>query len=96
MIGVQFEPGVSAAEVRAACERRGLLVLTAKDRLRLLPPRYLRVHPAWLKAVTEQAGLVQHTSNLYYTAPLRAAGTAAVPAHRAGPGVFRQFRCRGQ
>ena len=26
-------------------------------------------HPAWLKAVTEQAGLVQHTSNLYYTAP---------------------------
>ena len=26
-------------------------------------------HPAWLKAVTEQAGLVQHTSNLYYSAP---------------------------
>lgn len=41
MIGVQFEPGVSAAEVRAACERRGLLVLTAKDRLRLLPPLIL-------------------------------------------------------
>ena len=41
MIGVQFEPGVSAAEVLAACERRGLLVLTAKDRLRLLPPLIL-------------------------------------------------------
>ena len=26
-------------------------------------------HPAWLQAVTEQAGMVQHTSNLYYTAP---------------------------
>ena len=27
--------------MRAACERRGLLVLTAKDRLRLLPPLIL-------------------------------------------------------
>ena len=26
-------------------------------------------HPAWVAAVTEQAGKVQHTSNLYYTAP---------------------------
>ena len=26
-------------------------------------------HPAWLQAVTEQAARVQHTSNLYYTAP---------------------------
>lgn len=26
-------------------------------------------HPAWLAAVTEQAARVQHTSNLYYTAP---------------------------
>ena len=41
MIGIQFEPSVRAAEVRAACERRGLLVLTAKDRLRLLPPLIL-------------------------------------------------------
>ena len=41
MVGVQFADGVSAAEVRAACERRGLLVLTAKDRLRLLPPLVL-------------------------------------------------------
>ena len=41
MIGIQFEDGVRAADVRAACERRGLLVLTAKDRLRLLPPLIL-------------------------------------------------------
>ena len=41
MIGIQFEPSVRAAEVRAACERHGLLVLTAKDRLRLLPPLLL-------------------------------------------------------
>ena len=41
MIGIQFEDGVRAADVRTACERRGLLVLTAKDRLRLLPPLIL-------------------------------------------------------
>ena len=32
---------VKAADVRAACERKGLLVLTAKTRLRLLPPLIL-------------------------------------------------------
>ena len=26
-------------------------------------------HPAWVAAVAEQAGRLQHTSNLYYTAP---------------------------
>ena len=26
-------------------------------------------HPAWVKAVAEQAATLQHTSNLYYTAP---------------------------
>ena len=31
----------SAADVRAACEKAGLLVLTAKTRLRLLPPLIL-------------------------------------------------------
>ena len=41
MIGIQFEDWVRAADVRTACERRGLLVLTAKDRLRLLPPLIL-------------------------------------------------------
>lgn len=42
MIGLRFADGVKAAEVRADCERRGLLVLTAKDRLRLLPPLILQ------------------------------------------------------
>ena len=41
MVGVAFADGVSAAAVRAACERAGLLVLTAKTRLRLLPPLIL-------------------------------------------------------
>ena len=41
MVGIAFEDGIKAAEVRAACEREGLLVLTAKTRLRLLPPLIL-------------------------------------------------------
>ena len=35
------EDGIKAADVRAACEKEGLLVLTAKTRLRLLPPLIL-------------------------------------------------------
>lgn len=41
MVGIAFEEGVSAAAVRTACEQEGLLVLTAKTRLRLLPPLIL-------------------------------------------------------
>lgn len=41
MVGVEFEPGVRAADVLAACREQGLLVLTAKTRLRLLPPLIL-------------------------------------------------------
>ncbi|MGN0983877.1 MAG: aminotransferase class III-fold pyridoxal phosphate-dependent enzyme, partial [Gemmiger sp.] len=41
MVGIAFEEGIQAADVRAACERQGLLVLTAKTRLRLLPPLIL-------------------------------------------------------
>ena len=41
MIGISLEEGRKAAAVRAACEQAGLLVLTAKDRLRLLPPLVL-------------------------------------------------------
>lgn len=41
MVGIAFEDGVSAAAVRTACEQQGLLVLTAKTRLRLLPPLIL-------------------------------------------------------
>ena len=38
MLGVALADGLKAADVRRACEENGLLVLTAKDRLRLLPP----------------------------------------------------------
>lgn len=41
MVGIAFEDGISAAAVRTACEQQGLLVLTAKTRLRLLPPLIL-------------------------------------------------------
>ena len=41
MIGIQLADGYDAAAVRAACEQAGLLVLTAKTRLRLLPPLVL-------------------------------------------------------
>lgn len=38
MVGIELENGLRAADVLDACRERGLLVLTAKDRLRLLPP----------------------------------------------------------
>lgn len=41
MIGIEFENGIRAADVLAACREKGLLVLTAKTRLRLLPPLIL-------------------------------------------------------
>ena len=41
MVGIQLDDTRKAAEVRAACEKAGLLVLTAKTRLRLLPPLIL-------------------------------------------------------
>lgn len=41
MVGVEFENGILAADVLAACREKGLLVLTAKTRLRLLPPLVL-------------------------------------------------------
>ena len=44
MLGVQFEEGVSAGAVLDACRERGLLVLTAKTRLRLLPPLVVTAH----------------------------------------------------
>ena len=36
--------GIKAADVLAACREKGLLVLTAKTRLRLLPPLTLTAH----------------------------------------------------
>ena len=41
MVGIQLDGARKASEVRAACEKAGLLVLTAKTRLRLLPPLIL-------------------------------------------------------
>ena len=44
MVGVEFFGDVQAADVLAACREKGLLVLTAKTRLRLLPPLTLTAH----------------------------------------------------
>ena len=41
MVGIALKDGRKAAEVRTRCEHNGLLVLTAKDRVRLLPPLIL-------------------------------------------------------
>ena len=38
MLGIQFEPPVTAAQVRISLEENGLLCLLAKNKLRLLPP----------------------------------------------------------
>ena len=38
MIGIEFEEGIAAGSVLAAAQQKGLLCLTAKTRLRLLPP----------------------------------------------------------
>ncbi|MDO4476311.1 MAG: aspartate aminotransferase family protein [Lachnospiraceae bacterium] len=38
MVGIEFDEDVKAADVRRLCEEKGLLVLTAKTKLRLLPP----------------------------------------------------------
>lgn len=38
MIGVEFEEGVKAADVVAKCIEKGVLFLTAKTKLRMLPP----------------------------------------------------------
>ena len=40
MVGIEFFD-VQAADVLTACREKGLLVLTAKTRLRLLPPLIL-------------------------------------------------------
>ena len=38
MVGIELADGIKAGEVLAACREQGLLVLTAKTRVRLLPP----------------------------------------------------------
>ena len=44
MVGIEFFGGIQAADVLAACREKGLLLLTAKSRLRLLPPLTLTAH----------------------------------------------------
>lgn len=41
MVGIALKGGRKASEVRTLCEHHGLLVLTAKNRIRLLPPLIL-------------------------------------------------------
>ncbi|HDL4144003.1 TPA: aminotransferase class III-fold pyridoxal phosphate-dependent enzyme, partial [Mannheimia haemolytica] len=38
MLGVEFEEGILAADIVAKCINKGVLFLTAKSKLRLLPP----------------------------------------------------------
>ncbi|MDR0974161.1 MAG: aspartate aminotransferase family protein [Ruminococcus sp.] len=38
MIGIKFRAGINAADISKKCHDNGLLVLTAKDKLRFLPP----------------------------------------------------------
>jgi acetylornithine/N-succinyldiaminopimelate aminotransferase len=38
MIGIKFKNDIKASEIAALCLDKGLLVLTAKDKLRFLPP----------------------------------------------------------
>ena len=58
MVGIAFDDGIKAADVRAACEKQGLLVLTAKTRLRLLPPLILTAEDvnAALDTLAHRAG----------------------------------------
>ena len=50
----------------------------------------------WAEAVSEQAHKLQHTSNLYYTAPCGKLAKKALQAHRYEQGVLRQLGRRGQ
>ena len=64
MVGIAFADDVKAADVRAACERKGLLVLTAKTRLRLLPPLTLTAHDVdmALEVLAEVLGAMEPTA----------------------------------
>jgi len=55
---------VTAADVLAACREKGLLVLTAKTRLRLLPPLTLTAHDAdmALEVLAEVLGAMEPTA----------------------------------
>ena len=62
MVGIEFYD-VTAADVLAACREKGLLVLTAKTRLRLLPPLTLTEHDVdmALEVLAEVLGAMEPT-----------------------------------
>ena len=63
MVGIEFYD-VAAADVLAACREKGLLVLTAKTRLRLLPPPTLTAHDVdmALEVLAEVLGAMEPTA----------------------------------
>ena len=63
MVGIEFYD-VAAADVLAACREKGLLVLTAKTRLRLLPPLTLTAHDVdmALEVLAEVLGAMEPTA----------------------------------
>ena len=64
MVGIEFLEGIKAADVLAACREKGLLVLTAKTRLRLLPPLTLTAHDVdmALEVLAEVLGAMEPTA----------------------------------
>ena len=64
MVGIEFFGGIQAADVLAACREKGLLVLTAKTRLRLLPPLTLTEHDVdmALEVLAEVLGAMEPTA----------------------------------
>ena len=63
MVGIEFFD-VQAADVLAACREKGLLVLTAKTRLRLLPPLTVSEHEVdmALEVLAEVLGSMEPTA----------------------------------
>ena len=63
MVGIEFYD-LKAADVLAACREKGLLVLTAKTRLRLLPPLTLTAHDVdmALEVLAEVLGAMEPTA----------------------------------
>ena len=64
MVGIEFFGGIQAADVLAACREKGLLVLTAKTRLRLLPPLTVSEHEVdmALEVLAEVLGTMEPTA----------------------------------
>ena len=52
-------------------------------------------HPAWVEAVSEQAGGLAHVRNLFYTEPSMRLGRGAAAGSLGGEGVFSNTGARG-